>query len=75
MSRSLTLLLIGVALGLPASLFLTRLMSGMLFEVSTRDPATLAMVAAGLIGVGLLAGYLPARRATLVNPVEALRQE
>ena len=75
MGRSLLLVLAGVGLGVLGSLLVTRVMARMLFEVSARDPMTLTTVAVGLIGVGLVAGYLPARRATLVNPVEALRQE
>jgi putative ABC transport system permease protein len=73
--HSLGLVVIGVAIGLAGSLFLTRLMTGMLFNVRATDPFTFAAVALILACVGLIAGYLPARRATHIEPVEALRQE
>ena len=65
----------GVALGVAASMALTRLMSTLLFGISPTDPATLAGVALLLTGVALLASYLPARRATRVDPLAALRCE
>ncbi|MFI5175691.1 MAG: ABC transporter permease [Terriglobia bacterium] len=75
LGHSLRLILAGVVLGLAGSLALTRLMSGLLFNVTASDPSTFAIVAGILLAVGLVAGYLPAHRATLINPVGALRQE
>ena len=69
------LTLLGVAIGAIAALSLTRLMRGLLFEVSPIDPLTFASVALLLILVALLACYIPARRATLVDPMTALRYE
>jgi putative ABC transport system permease protein len=82
------LTLIGVTLGLGASLALTRVMnnlafplnpkeagSGALFNVSATDPATFALIALLLVGFALIASYIPARRATKVDPLQALRHE
>ena len=69
------LLSCGLALGLLASLGLTRLMSGLLFGVTSQDPATLATVTTVLALVALLASYLPARRAMNADPTRALRYQ
>jgi ABC-type antimicrobial peptide transport system permease subunit len=66
---------IGAALGLAAAAGLTRLMSSLLFGVAALDPVTYAGVAAILIAAAALASYFPARRATAVDPIEALRAE
>ncbi len=66
---------IGAALGLAAAAGLTRLMSSLLFGVAALDPVTYAVVAAILIAAAALASYFPARRATAVDPVQALRAE
>jgi putative ABC transport system permease protein len=73
--HGLRLTLMGVAIGIAASLVVTRYLSSMLFNVTPYDPMTIAAVATGLIIVSLAACYLPARRATLINPVVALREE
>jgi len=70
-----TLAFVGVAIGLAVSFALARLMSTLLFGVTARDPVTFAGVAALLAAVALLASYVPARRATRVDPVHALRHE
>jgi putative ABC transport system permease protein len=69
------LALIGVVSGIIAALALTQLMKTMLFGVATTDPLTMAAVSLTLIGVTLLACYIPARRAMSVDPVIALRSE
>jgi putative ABC transport system permease protein len=65
----------GVVLGLAGALLLTRLMSSMLFGVSATDPLTLVTISLVLVGVALLASYIPARRAARVDPLVALRYE
>jgi predicted permease len=66
---------LGVALGVAAAAALSRLMSSLVFGVSPTDPLTYAAVSAGLAALALLAGYLPARRASRVDPVVALRSD
>ena len=69
------LVLVGVALGLPAAWAAARLISSMLFGLTATDPLTISAATALLTSVALLAGYLPAWRASRVNPVVALRYE
>jgi len=73
--EAVRLALVGVAVGLAAALALTRLMSRLLFGISAHDPITLAAVVGLLTIVTLAACYLPARRATRVDPLMALRYE
>jgi len=73
--HGLVLTAIGVACGLIAALALTRLMSALLFGVSPLDPITYCAVPLLLAGAASLASYLPARRATAIAPLEALRAE
>ena len=73
--RGLVLALLGVAIGIPAAVALTRLIASQLFGVTPTDPATFAAAAAMFVSVALLACSIPARRATKVDPLVALRAE
>jgi ABC-type antimicrobial peptide transport system permease subunit len=74
-AHGLTLAGIGVAIGLTAAFAIMRLMSSLLFEISPGDPLTYATMSLTLIAVTVLASYVPAARATAVDPIEALRSE
>jgi putative ABC transport system permease protein len=74
-SLGLKLSCIGIAIGVALALGLTRVIAQFLFGVTATDPATFAAVGLGLLGIGLLACYIPARRATRVDAMVALRHE
>ena len=73
--HGMMLAIVGVVLGTGGAFLLTRLLSGMLYGVGVNDPTTLLSVATLLTGVAALASYIPARRATRVDPMVALRYE
>jgi ABC-type antimicrobial peptide transport system permease subunit len=73
--QSMRLVATGIVLGLIGALAISRLMSSLLFSVSPNDPATFIAVSAVLAGVGLFASWLPANRASRIDPLIALRQE
>lgn len=75
LAQGMKLVLLGLLIGIPASLAVARLLSSMLVGFTTSDPLTIGVVTLLLAGVTLLACYLPARRATRVDPLETLRYE
>jgi ABC-type antimicrobial peptide transport system permease subunit len=75
LKKGLTVTLIGIAIGLVASIGLTRLVRSQLYQVSPTDPVVYVAVSLLLVAVSLLACYIPARRASRVDPMTALRHE
>jgi putative ABC transport system permease protein len=73
--HGMMLTVVGVGIGLAASFAVTRALAAMLFQISPHDPSTFAAIAALLVFVAFAASYIPGRRATRVNPIEALRYE
>jgi len=66
---------IGIVIGLPVTLAVSRLLRSQLYGISPSDPASISFAVAGIVLIGALSGYMPARRATRVDPVSALRYE
>jgi len=75
MRQGLTLVLVGTAIGLAGAFGASRLIRGALYGGSVLDPLTFTLVPVVLVGVAVLAIWVPARRASAVDPMVALRQE
>ncbi len=75
MREVLLLLGIGIAFGLPVAFAVTRLLASQLYGITPSDPATFILATLGIAIIAALSGYIPARRATRVDPLTALRYE
>jgi ABC-type antimicrobial peptide transport system permease subunit len=75
MRQSLVLVVIGIIVGVPAALLAARYVSTFLFDLSSTDPVTITISTFVLVSVAVMAGYLPARRASRIDPMLALRYE
>jgi ABC-type antimicrobial peptide transport system permease subunit len=73
--QGMTVCLAGAGVGMGAALAVSQFLTSVLYGISPTDPLTFALVPLLLIGVGVLACYLPARHAARVNPIQALRQD
>jgi ABC-type antimicrobial peptide transport system permease subunit len=73
--ETMSLVLLGIGIGIPVALAASRFISSMLFGVKATDSVTITICIFAMCGVASLAGYVPARRATKVDPIEALRCE
>jgi ABC-type antimicrobial peptide transport system permease subunit len=72
---ALTMILVGLAIGLGGAFALTRVLKGLLFEVSALDPAALGAACVLMTMIGIVAALIPARRAAGVDPMTVLREE
>jgi putative ABC transport system permease protein len=74
-SQGAKVVLIGTVVGVAAALASTRLLDALLYEVSAVDPVVFVAMSIMMIGIGMLASYVPARRASSVDPIESLRTD
>jgi putative ABC transport system permease protein len=75
LGRGCLLALIGVSIGLAGSFAVTHLLSSLLFGIGATDPVTFVVAPIALLSVAALAGYIPARRAASIDPMQALRAD
>ena len=74
-SQGAKVVLVGVAIGIVAAVSSTRLLGTLLYDVKAVDPIVFALMSIMMLGMGVLASYMPARRASTVDPIEALRSD